>query len=83
MGGAICAVGRFAILEFQSIPIDPTQLPKFDSQMRHLITHYSTDLVADNPSSTVEKLCTTLAKQQFNLLDRQFMMGLVEALYES
>jgi hypothetical protein len=57
-------------------------LAQFDQQMRQLIADYDMDLVSDNPTPVIEKLCATLAKPQFNLGDRQFMMDLIEALYE-
>lgn len=82
MGGLVCAVHRNAILQFQTIPIDAAQLVQFDAQIRQLIADYDMNLVSDNPTPVIEKLCAVLAKRKFDLVDRQFMLDLVEALYE-
>jgi hypothetical protein len=83
MGGLICNIGRNAILQFQTIPTDAPQLAQFDAQMRQLVTYYDTDLVSDNDTQTVKQLCAILAKSAFTLGDRQFMLNLVEALYDT
>lgn len=82
MGGLVCAVHRNAILRFQSIPTLDSDLAQFDSQMRQLIADYSMDLVSDNTTTKVKLLCAVLAKPKFNTEDRQFMLNMVEALYE-
>ena len=82
MGGFICNIGRNAILRFQSIPTSDTDLAQFDTQIRELMAHYSMDLVSDNTTTKVKLLCAVLAKPKFNTEDRQFMLSMVEALYE-
>lgn len=82
MGGLVCAVHRNAILRFQSIPTLDSDLAQFDTQIRQLIADYSMDLVSDNTTTKVKLLCAVLAKPKFNTEDRQFMLSMVEALYE-
>lgn len=83
MGGLLCWARRSAILLFDSVPTNPAQLSEFDSQMRQLIatTGVTESLLSDKPGS-MNQLCAVLGKQSWTSADREWLLDLVESLYE-
>lgn len=83
MGGLVCMVHRQAVLEFQQMPTDASQLPEFDAQIRALynVESIASSLVNDAPDK-VKAVCETLAKPSFTQADRELLYGALESLYE-
>lgn len=82
MGGLPCLVGRNAVLRFQSIPTNPSQLPEFDAQLRQLFALQEISQSVVNDTSQAKACCDILAKSAFTQADRTTLYDVVESLYE-
>lgn len=83
MGGLLCWARRSAILQFAEVPSALDKLKEFDAQMRELIAApgVTESLLSDKPGS-MQQLCTTLADTSWTLMQRAWLLDLVESLYE-
>lgn len=83
MGGLLCWARRSAILLYENAPTNPHEADKFDAQMRVLIAApgVTESLLSDKPGS-MQQLCTVLAKTSWTTTDRNWLLDLVESLYE-
>lgn len=83
MGGLVCMIHRQAVLEFQSVPTNPSELPEFDAQIRALynVESIADSLVNDAPDQ-VKAVCDTLAKPSFTAADRTLLYTVAESLYK-
>lgn len=83
MGGLLCWARRSAILLFDKVPTNPHDISAFDSQMRTLIawTGVTESLLSDKPGA-MQQLCAVLGKQVWTTADREWLLDLVESLYE-
>lgn len=83
MSGLICHSVRVAVLQFDGIPSDPSQFPKFDKELRAL---YANPIIADSlgavSPSPLTQAIPILAKSTWTLTDRTTLYDIVEALYE-
>jgi hypothetical protein len=83
MGGLLCWARRSAILQFDKVPTNPVHLSEFDSQMRKLIAAPGvTESLLSDKSGSMQQLCSVLAKQAWTAADRDWLLDLVESLYE-
>jgi hypothetical protein len=88
MGGLLCWARRSAILLFDKVPTDPHQLNEFDAQMRELVAAPGvTESLLSDESGSMKQLCAVLAKVKdgksvWTLQDREWLLDLVEKLYE-
>lgn len=83
MGGILCWVRRSAILQFEKVPSNPVRLPEFDAQMRQLLAAPGvTESLLSDKSGSMQQLCTVLAKSAWTDADRDWLLDLVESLYE-
>jgi len=83
MGGILCWVRRSAILQFEKVPTNPARLPEFDAQLRQLIAWPGvTESLKDDKPGSMPQLCSVLAKSHWTDADRDWLLDLVESLYE-
>ena len=82
MGGIVCNVRRNAILQFQTIPTNPAEIMKFDSQMRSLYAAPDiAETIADETTKGMQ-VCAILAKSTWTEADRDFLLDTIESLYQ-
>jgi len=83
MGGLLCWARRSAILLFDKVPTNPAHIPEFDAQIRQLIAApgVTESLLSDKPGA-MNQLCVVLAKKNWTDADRDWLLDLVESLYE-
>ena len=81
MGGAPCIIIIHALVRYQSVPTDPTQLQAFDAQMRDCLSRdtIAQAVVNDNTSQTVTQVWDILEKQQFSAADRLALWNVLSA----
>lgn len=83
MGGLLCWARRSAILLYENVPTNPHDLDKFDAQMRALIAAPGvTESLLSDKSGAMQQLCSVLAKTAWTTADRDWLLDLVESLYE-
>jgi len=81
MGGAPCIIIIHALVRYQTIPTDPTDLAEFDAQMRDCLSRdtIAQAVVNDNTSATVTEVWDILEKAEFTAADRITLWNVLSA----
>lgn len=81
MGGYACQIPHLAILRFDGIPTDQTQLPVFDEQLRKCFAQSNiVDGIVN--AQTAQAVCNILKYQSWTSAQRSALYGYLEDLYE-
>jgi len=82
MGGIVCAIHRSAVLRFEKVPVQPTRVKAFDTQMRQLLNVTTIAEAIGENHDTAREVCFILAKPHWRPEDREKLLEVVEYLYE-
>jgi hypothetical protein len=82
MGGLVCHAVRVSVLQFPSVPTDPSRILDFDRQMRQL---YANPIIADSlgvdAADKLPQAIAILSKPTWTVGDRTTLYDIVESLY--
>jgi hypothetical protein len=79
MGGAACSIIIHALVRFNAVPTDPTQLPAFDEQMRKCLANDTIAQSVVNDTDKADQVCDILEKPAFTQADRTFLWNILAA----
>jgi hypothetical protein len=81
MGGVACQVERNAMLQYESVPTDPKELPDFDKQLRACFT-LDEIAVAVETNGTGMDVCALLWKfKGWTHADRVELLGYLNGIW--
>ena len=81
MGGIVCAIHRYAILRYESIPTGKKELKEFDLELRDCFR--SSDVAkAIEEAGKGMQVCELLKKEDWTSTEREELFDALEDLYE-